>query len=105
MLWAVVDVFGQVCCKKTGCVTDGADWLPAHIISDSSLHSAVRLNVSDCSDLTQLTGLRYGWRETPFQYLRAALYSKENSLPAAPFVTFHSAPEMQMQQHFVHKIK
>ena len=102
---AMVDVFGQVCCKKTGCAIDGADWLPVAISNNSSLLSAVRLNVIDCSDLMQLTGLRYGWRETPFQYLRAALYSKENSLPAPPFITFHRAPEMHTQQHFIHKMK
>lgn len=104
-VYVMADMFEQVCCKKTGCATDGADWLPAAIISDSGLPSAVRLNVSDCSDMTQLMGLRYGWRETPFQYLRAALYSRENDLPAPPFVTFHRAPEMHTQQHFVHEMK
>ena len=94
-----------MCCKKTGCVADGADWLLAPVITDASLQSAVRLNVSDCRDLTQLTGLRYGWRETPFQYLLAAVYSKENMLPAPPFVILHAAPKMHMQQYFIMRIK
>jgi len=94
----------KVCCK-TACAVDGADWLPAPVVNDSSLQSAVKLNVTGCSDMTLLTGLRYGWRETPFQYLRAAVYSKENDLPAPPFVTFHKAPQVPMQQLIVHKIK
>jgi len=84
---------------------DGADWLPAPIITVGPLQSTVRLNISECSDLTQMTGLRYGWRETPFQYLWAAVYSKENMLPAPPFVTFHKAPEMHTQQNFIHRIR
>jgi len=102
-IYAIVNL--QVCCKKTGCLTDGDDWLPSPIVTDGRLQSAVRLNVSDCSDMSQLTGLRYGWRETPFQYLRAAVYSKENNLPAPPFVTFYRAPEMRTQQYFVHRMK
>jgi len=95
----------QVCCKKTGCAIDGADWLPAPVITDQKLQSAVTLNVSDCSGLSMLTGLRYGWRETPFQYLRATVYSKENNLPAPPFVVFFRIPEMHMPKYFVHRIK
>jgi len=96
----------QVCCKKTGCVTDGADWLDAPIITAVSLKSAVRLNISDCNDTFQLTGLRYGWRETPFQYLCAAVYSRENNLPAPPFITFHMALKTRhVQQYFVHRPK
>ena len=98
-------MYEQVCCKKAGCDVDGADWLVAVVITVGSQHSAVRLNVSDCGDLTQLTGLRYGWRETPFQYLHAAVYSKENMLPAPPFVTFHKAPQIHTQQNFIHRIK
>lgn len=95
----------EVCCNKSGCAVDGADWLPAPVTTAGRLHSAVRLNVSDCGNLAQLTGLRYGWRETPFQYLRAAVYSMENMLPAPPFVALHKAPQMHTQQYFIHRIK
>ena len=95
----------QVCCKEIGCSVDGADWSPAVIMSYNSLQSAVRLNISDCSDPTHLTGLRYGWRESPFQYLRAAVYSKENDLPAPPFVFLRKASWMHTGQNFVYKIQ
>jgi len=95
----------QVCCKKAGCAVDGSDWLAAPVITEVQLPSVVSLNVSDCTDMSQLSGLRYGWRETPFQYLRAAVYSKENNLPAPPFVTFHRAPDPSAQKYFVHEMK
>ena len=84
-------VTGQVCCKKANCVTDGADWLPVPVISVIKLESTVILDVSSCGNMNLLKGLRYGWRETPFEYLQAAVYSKVNSLPAAPFVWLQEA--------------
>jgi hypothetical protein len=48
-----------------------------------------------------VSALRYGWRETPFPYLNAAVYSQINDLPTPPFVVFAPSHHQQQQQQVI----
>jgi len=40
--------------------------------------------VKSCVDEYTM-GVRYAWRESPCQFKKCAVYTKENNLPMAPF--------------------
>jgi len=84
----------EVCCNSSGCEMSGSDWVAAPIIAESSTNTTVTLDIEQCTSLKLLSGLRYGWCETPFPYLKAAVYSVENDLPAPPFIFSFSPPSL-----------
>lgn len=53
-------------------------------ITKSDVRS-VTLSYKRCGQ-AYVVGLRYAWRESPCPYKQCAVYSKENDLPAPPFV-------------------
>ena len=45
-------------------------------------------------------GVRYAWRESPCQFKKCAVYSKENDLPAPPYIAlglFGGGPQHSAQ--------
>jgi len=68
---------------------DSADWSPAPVIPAASTANSVTLDASQCTNMKLASALRYGWRETPFSYFGAAIYSVENNLPAPPFIMYN----------------
>jgi sialate O-acetylesterase len=96
----------EVCCKvKASCDLDASDWLPAPVILPVSgsdyTQQSVQLNATLCSNMKFVSALRYGWRETPFPYLSAAVYSQINDLPTPPFVVFAPSHHQQQQQQVI----
>ncbi|XP_025099666.1 sialate O-acetylesterase-like [Pomacea canaliculata] len=79
----------ELCCSKnvTGtCAYLDAGWVAAPILS--STVSAVALDATGCSSGTYVIGIRYAWRESPFDFKNAAVYTVAFDLPAPPFISF-----------------
>ena len=83
----------QLCCSLDGgqsCqLSEGrAWWVPTPIMTSNATH--VELYAGVCGTRQGILGLRYAWRLTPCPLKKCAVYSKENSLPAPPFVAYPS---------------
>ena len=83
----------QLCCSLDGgqsCqLSEGrAWWVPTPIMTSNATH--VELYAGVCGTGQGILGLRYAWRLTPCPLKKCAVYSKENSLPAPPFVAYPS---------------
>ena len=76
----------QVCCSHdtvTTCPIDG-NWTAAPVMHVGA--TSVQLSWHACGADTYVMGLRYLWRLTPCNYMKCAIYSVENELPAPPFI-------------------
>jgi len=60
-------------------------WAPAPIIKHDD-YSVTMSYKGQCSN-KWVMGLRYEWRESPCPYYQCAIYTKENQIPVAPFIT------------------
>lgn len=81
----------QLCCSLNGgfsCQLSGgkAWWIPTPITASNTTH--VELYAGVCGADQNILGLRYAWRLTPCQLKQCAIYSKQNALPAPPFVAY-----------------
>ncbi|KAM6946328.1 sialate O-acetylesterase [Aplochiton taeniatus] len=74
----------EVCCSavKTLCGPK-AQWVPAPIEQWDA--NTVQLNVTSCSAMDNVAGLRYAWRDWPCDYKACPIYSSHRFLPAPPF--------------------
>ncbi|XP_067675186.1 sialate O-acetylesterase-like isoform X2 [Haliotis asinina] len=72
----------DVCCS-TATTCGGHDtWVAAPIQSHQD--NEVVLSTTACTH--NVVGLRYAWRESPCDYKKCAIYGKDTSLPAPPFI-------------------
>ncbi|XP_046365448.1 sialate O-acetylesterase-like [Haliotis rufescens] len=72
----------EVCCSTAAkCGTHDA-WVAAPIHS----HQANEVVLSTTACTHNVVGLRYAWRESPCDYKKCAIYGKDTSLPAPPFI-------------------
>ncbi|PVD28307.1 hypothetical protein C0Q70_10894 [Pomacea canaliculata] len=79
----------ELCCSSniTGtCAYLDPGWVDAPILSNTV--SAVALDATGCTSGTYAIGIRYAWRESPFDFKNAAVYDVAFDLPAPPFISF-----------------
>ncbi|XP_046574680.1 sialate O-acetylesterase-like [Haliotis rubra] len=72
----------EVCCSAAAKCGPQDTWVAAPIQSHQD--NEVILSTRSCSH--KVVGVRYAWRESPCDYKKCAIYGRETSLPAPPFL-------------------
>ncbi|XP_048239907.1 sialate O-acetylesterase-like [Haliotis rufescens] len=81
----------EVCCSADATCGPLDTWIAAPIQSHQD--NQVVLSTTSCT--RKVVGVRYAWRESPCDYKKCAIYGKDTSLPAPPFLhtdNFGSGP-------------
>ncbi|XP_048239906.1 sialate O-acetylesterase-like [Haliotis rufescens] len=81
----------EVCCSADATCGPLDTWIAAPIQSHQD--NQVVLSTTSCN--RKVVGVRYAWRESPCDYKKCAIYGKDTSLPAPPFLhtnNFGSGP-------------
>ncbi|KAK3611040.1 hypothetical protein CHS0354_017466 [Potamilus streckersoni] len=77
----------EVCCSKNNqslCNPDDSKWNSVSIVKYDD--NTVTMSYKNQCPNMYIVGLRYAWRESPCDFKNCAVYSKENSLPAPPYI-------------------
>jgi len=76
----------QVCCAASfGHVCGANDWHASPVSSHDV--SSVTLDTSACTGQAHVVAaVRYAWSESPCDFMKCAVYSRDNDLPGPPFI-------------------
>jgi sialate O-acetylesterase len=75
----------EICCGETvnNTCSAGGVWRRSFFVSDALVSVSI---TNPCAGTEVVTGFRYLWRESPCPLQRCPIYSRENELPAPPFI-------------------